>query len=369
MPRNGSGQYNLPYNWNDDKANGIKVLASRMQNQDQDIADALTGSLAADGQTALTGELDFNSNRAVDLGDGQATQDAVVVGQAQTGELQYYGLSSTIPLGAPGQDYEVNANPTLTEYVDGLTFSLLAHLTCISSPVLRVDTEAELDMIKDDGNGNYTALVAGDILADHVYECAYNEAIGVDKILVKNPEIRYITTNNMVGGTMLFPANVAPTGWFELDGTLKSRAIYPKLWAFAQASGNIVANDGAWTGGEFSPGDGSTTFRIPDTRGYYIRSWSNAGTIDSGRAIGSIQLDAFQGHFHNIKNNVSGNIASNITMVFSGSASPTAVSGGGSGQNANLSVDAPITDGTNGTPRTASETRSINIAWINCIKY
>lgn len=188
MPRNGSGQYNLPYNWNDDKANGIKVLASRMQGQDQDIADALTGSLASDGQTALTGDLDFNSNKAVDLADGEDTQDAVVVGQAQTGELQYYGLSSTIPLGVAGVDYEVNSNPTLLEYVDGLNFSFLAHVDCLDNPVIRVDTEAELGMLKENGSGGYTNLVAGDIIQDHVCECVYNEVIGADKVLVKNPQ-------------------------------------------------------------------------------------------------------------------------------------------------------------------------------------
>lgn len=196
MPRNGSGEYNLPYNWNEDKANGIMVLASRMQGQDQDIADALTNSVATDGQSPLTGDLDFDGNRATDLGDGQNTQDAVVVGQAQTGELQYFGVSSTIPLGTDGRDYEVNANPTLTEYVDGLSFSFVAHFTSIDNPVLRVDTEAELDMIKDDGNGGYTALVAGDIVEDGLYDCSYNEIIGLDKLLIKNPEkpIRDIKT-------------------------------------------------------------------------------------------------------------------------------------------------------------------------------
>lgn len=188
MPRNGSGEYTLPYNWNDDKANGIKVLASRMQNQDQDIANALTGSLASDGQTPLTGDLDFNGNQANDLADGTATQDAVTVGQVQTGELQYYGVSSTIPLGTDGRDYEVNANPTLTEYVDGLSFSFVAHFTSIANPVLRVDTEAELDMIKDDGNGGTTALITGDLVADGIYEATYNTVLGVDKLLILNPE-------------------------------------------------------------------------------------------------------------------------------------------------------------------------------------
>lgn len=197
MPRNGSGLYTLPYNWNDDKANGIKVLASRMQNQDQDIANALTGSVAADGQTSITGDLDFNGNRAVDLGDGQDTQDAVVIGQVQTGELQYYGVSSTIPLGTPGRDYEVNSNPSLLEYVDGLNFSFVADIDCIDDPVLRVDTLAQLDMVKDDGSGGYVPLVAGDLIADHVYQAFYHQTIGVDKLVINNPQKAILGISNL----------------------------------------------------------------------------------------------------------------------------------------------------------------------------
>jgi hypothetical protein len=116
MPRNGSGQYNLPYDWNDDKANGIKVLASRMQAQDEDIGTALTGSVAADGQTPLTGDLDFNNNKAVDLADGSDLGDAINVSQAQTGETQFYGVSTTTPAGTDGEDYDIAAFATISVY-------------------------------------------------------------------------------------------------------------------------------------------------------------------------------------------------------------------------------------------------------------
>jgi hypothetical protein len=198
MPRNGSGEYSLPYNWNDDKSNGIKVLASRMQSQDQDIANALTASISADGQTAYTGNQDYNGNRAVDLADGQDSQDAAVIRQVQTGELQYYGISSTILSGIAGKDYEVNASPTLTEYVNGLNFTFLTHVNCLDNPVLRVDTRPQLQMVKDDGAGGYINLIAGDILQNHVYDCVYNEVIGLNKILIKNPEREQLGIDNLV---------------------------------------------------------------------------------------------------------------------------------------------------------------------------
>ena len=189
MPRNGSGQYNLPYNWNDDKTNGIKVLASRMQAQDQDIATALTGSLAKDGQTPLTGDLDFNSNKAVDLADGTAAGDAVNVSQAQTGELEYYGVSTTTSGGTDGEDYTIAANATLAAYPIYTRFYFTSHYTCIDGPVARLDALADKTLVKSDGASGYTALVAGDIIADKEYIAIYNEDISSSQIIIENAEI------------------------------------------------------------------------------------------------------------------------------------------------------------------------------------
>lgn len=98
------------------------------------------------------------------------------------------------------------------------------------------------------------------------------------------------------GLTASFPVNTPPSGYLEVNGALVSRTTFAALWTFAQASGNIAANDGAWVAGQFSPGNGTTTFRIPDYRGYFIRGWSDGSTVDSGRAIGTVQGDAIASH-------------------------------------------------------------------------
>jgi len=201
MPRNGSGEYSLPYNWNDDKANGIKVLASRMQTQDQDIATAMTGSLASDGQTPLTDSLNFNSNKAVSLADGESAQDGTNVRQVQSGVLHYYGVSTTVPAGTPGLNYEVDPTPALAGYSDGLGFNFISHITNLANPTLRPGTLPALDMVKNDGAGGYTALVAGDIIANVLYFASYNQAIGATKILIENPEKPYLSGANISSAT------------------------------------------------------------------------------------------------------------------------------------------------------------------------
>jgi hypothetical protein len=90
-----------------------------------------------------------------------------------------------------------------------------------------------------------------------------------------------------------FPATIAPPGWLKANGVLISRSAYPKLWDYAQASGNLVA-DATWlteTGprGSFTPGNGSTTFRIPDLRGQFTRFLDDTLGLDAGRLIGSTQ--------------------------------------------------------------------------------
>jgi len=75
MSRNGSGVYSLP------AGNPVvtqTTISSTWANTTlSDIATALTGSLAADGQTPATGNLDMNSNKIVNLAAGTTTGDGV----------------------------------------------------------------------------------------------------------------------------------------------------------------------------------------------------------------------------------------------------------------------------------------------------
>lgn len=103
-----------------------------------------------------------------------------------------------------------------------------------------------------------------------------------------------------VGTIIYVPATTAPANFMKLNGALLTRVAYAALWAFAQASGNIVGSDGAWTGSEgaFSPGDGSTTFRIPDDRGVFARGFDDGRGLDAGRVMGAFQGDTYLNHTH-----------------------------------------------------------------------
>jgi microcystin-dependent protein len=149
------------------------------------------------------------------------------------------------------------------------------------------------------------------------------------------------------GSVMMFARTAAPTGWLKCNGALISRTTYATLWSVAQASGMIAASDAAWTGGEFgkfSPGDGTTSFRLPDARGEFLRAFDDARGVDIGRTLGSRQADEIKSHDHE-SNTYTGPGALNVA------ATPGSFVGARTG----------ATGG--------AETRPRNVALLACIKY
>lgn len=94
-----------------------------------------------------------------------------------------------------------------------------------------------------------------------------------------------------------------PQGSLLMDGSLVSRSDYPRLWAWVQANLSTLT-DAAWNSGvsfhgSFSTGDGSTTFRLPNLTGAFLRGADSAGHLDpDNRSAGSYQGDELKAHTH-----------------------------------------------------------------------
>ena len=82
MSRNGSGTYTLPAG--NPVVTGTTISSTWSNNTLTDIATALTGSLASDGQTTATGNLKLGANRITGMADGVASTDAATVSQVTT---------------------------------------------------------------------------------------------------------------------------------------------------------------------------------------------------------------------------------------------------------------------------------------------
>ena len=139
-----------------------------------------------------------------------------------------------------------------------------------------------------------------------------------------------------IGSIYVSARSTVPTGYLLCDGSAVSRTIYSFLFSAISTT--------------YGSGDGTTTFNIPDLRGAVPRGagTSNGYTQNVTLTLGTKQNDAMQGHRHNF-------------ILYLGSAQFGA---GGSHDNYTIEngtqVLDPTTDGTNGTPRIANETRMKN---------
>ncbi|WP_454562535.1 phage tail-collar fiber domain-containing protein [Pseudomonas sp. AIG] len=80
-----------------------------------------------------------------------------------------------------------------------------------------------------------------------------------------------------VGAMVAFPLDKVAPGFLELDGSVKSIAVYPDLAAFLGTAFN-------------KGGEGTGNFRLPESRAEFLRGWDHGRGVDAGRAIGSNQL-------------------------------------------------------------------------------
>jgi microcystin-dependent protein len=198
--------------------------------------------------------------------------------------------------------------------------------------------------------------------------------------------LKWDDSGTQVGTVVWVTGSAASAGTVKLNGALLSRTTFADLWAYAQASGNIAASDALWTSnslyGQYSPGDGSTTFRVPDLRGYFVRAFDDARGVDSGRTIGSSQADDLKPHTHT---GTTGGVSAGHTHQGPNPGPYNQASGRQVVTGAGIFADLPSTDGT--TPpntggqsndhthsfTTAStgttESRPKNVALLACVKY
>ena len=150
------------------------------------------------------------------------------------------------------------------------------------------------------------------------------------------------------GQVGMFAMSTAPTGWLKANGATLSRATYADLFTAI--------------GTTFGAGDGSTTFKLPDLRGEFLRVWDDGRGIDGARPFGSSQGDAIR--------NITGNGRSNAWDQWDfGGAFATISVGGPTSGGGSTSPDATWNFDASRVVPTADENRPRNIALLACIKY
>ena len=147
--------------------------------------------------------------------------------------------------------------------------------------------------------------------------------------------------------------NTLPPGYLLCDGSAISRTTYADLFSVI--------------GVTYGSGNGSTTFNLPDLRGVVPRGagTSSGYTQNYTIALGAKTNDAVQGHIHSFsawssERYGSSNNSGSTWLQFS----PGDLIG-----NASSTVGLSSSDGTNGTPRTDTETRMKSLGINFFIKF
>lgn len=148
----------------------------------------------------------------------------------------------------------------------------------------RAFRDGRAPMLGNQNFNGYRATGAADAIDDQDY-------VTLSQVQTLIAAVQGVPTGALIPLT----GSVVPTAWVVANGQALLRASYPTFWTWVQASGNLAATEGAKTVGQYGPGDGSTTFTVPNLyadNGYFIRP------ISSGRTIGTVQADENKSHNH-----------------------------------------------------------------------
>lgn len=134
---NGSGTYVRYYNWQNDKANGINITASRFDTEDGGFANGLSTCICKDGQTTTTAQIPFASGIAATGG----SLSAMMLGKL--GELTtgiYSAGTGSIDFASNGSRTGGFTSTGLNGTVIGATTAAAATVTTLAATSVAAST-------------------------------------------------------------------------------------------------------------------------------------------------------------------------------------------------------------------------------------
>lgn len=227
-----SGVFSRVHNWVTDKANSVAITASRMDAEHDGFATGLSTAICKDGQTTITADIPFNSQKITGLAKGTAATHAVNVEQVQDAELIYAADASNT------DTYAITLSPAPAAYAAGQVFVIKCTNANTGASTLNVNSLGA-KAIQSRGN----ALTGGEIPAAVPVVVVYD---GTQFQLVSPPQ-------TLPGGTITLETGTnANTGFGDghyaatLSGALDNTAFgYQALAALTSGDYNTAIGSGA----------------------------------------------------------------------------------------------------------------------------
>lgn len=139
---NGNGIFSNEFNWTNDAANGIDILASRMDGQDGTIATGLSTCICRDGQSTTTAAITFAQGVTVSAGT-LGTPSINIISDTDTGLAQVSG-AGTMAFISNGSKILTFSGTGVNGPVGGTTAAAGAFTTISASGVLTASSTSTL---------------------------------------------------------------------------------------------------------------------------------------------------------------------------------------------------------------------------------
>jgi phage-related tail fiber protein len=295
----------------------------------------LSGAQQIDGVAVIAGDRVLVANQTLAKDNGlwiASNGDWVRATDANTNAKVTPGLTVMVEEGTANGDslWHLTTNAPIILGTTALTFKMLAGRTGIAAGTYKSLTVDEY--------GRATAGANPETLAGFGIKDSYTKA-EVEALIAKASALP-------VGSIVAFPVDAPPPGFLELDNSVQSSALYPDL--------------SAYLGGKFNKGnEGVGNFRLPETRGEFLRGWDHGRGVDAGRGLGSWQADDNKSHIHGTTYDViadifmAGDVRRNYLQQYNGTDDVvTKASGGNEARPRNITVmwcikawNAPVNQG------------------------
>lgn len=181
MPRNGTGTYNLPAG--QPVTSGTVISSTTHNTLTADLANALTGSIAADGQTPATANLPMGGYKHTNVAAATARTEYPTSGQVQDGAL----LSLTSVAGTANA-ITATAAVSMSAYATGQRFAFVVATTNTGATTLNLNSIGAKTVKKkatqDVSAGDLLAGTVADVYYDGTYFQLVSKAYGAPAFAV-----------------------------------------------------------------------------------------------------------------------------------------------------------------------------------------
>jgi hypothetical protein len=300
LPYNGSGSFGRLYSFVQDKANGIFIDSTRMDNEITGVATGLSNVICRDGQTTLTADIPWNGKKITGYGTTNAPSarsDVPQIGQVQDAKFNW------VVAGGTADAITATYAPVITALVDGQECRFRATAAnATTTPTFSPNGLTAHTITKLGG----AALVAGDIPAA-LAEITLRYNLANTRWEFVNASIPTGTSGHVVGfldGNNTSSGNNTASGTLAQNGTLTMGAAINETFVtvavagttnIGAAAGNLVDLSGTGIITNFGTVQAGTRrqVRITHVSGVTLQSGGSM-ILPAGVDLALNQFDQFQ---------------------------------------------------------------------------